>query len=182
MVLLKEIYESIRVGANFEKTQDNIVKLINERNRRGLVKPTVCVFIVAQKNNFYQVEKVKAFWRKIADNVNCTIIDSRGGVLPSPELQWENIKARRLYPCIWPFRNLVVLSDGRVVLCCVDYDGIYALGNLNNQTISEVWNSSEYREIRELHFKGRGDKIKLCREKKCRALYRDSSYAWWSRV
>ena len=74
----KETYERIRVGANFEKTQNNIIRLIKERDRRGLTKPTVCIFIVAQKNNFHQVEKVKTFWKKFADNVNCTIIDSRG--------------------------------------------------------------------------------------------------------
>jgi radical SAM protein with 4Fe4S-binding SPASM domain len=33
-------------------------------------------------------------------------------------------------PCIEPYRYLVVLSDGRVTPCCVDFDGVLAYGSV----------------------------------------------------
>jgi len=39
--------------------------------------------------------------------------------------------------------HLCILYDGSVSLCCYDYDGKYILGNLNKQTILEVYNGAE---------------------------------------
>ena len=33
-----------------------------------------------------------------------------------------------------------VLWDGRVVTCCMDSNGVQVLGDLNVQTVQEVWN------------------------------------------
>lgn len=176
----KETYERIRVGADFEKTKNGIIQLIEERDRRELAKPSVTIFFVAQKDNYHEAERFKQFWKQLANNVSYAVVDSRktGELLPD-ELASKRIKPKYLYPCISVFQKLTVLSNGKVALCCFDYDGKAILGDLNKQTINEVWNSDEYKEIRELHLSGRGDKIKLCRDIHCRALYRDSAYNWW---
>ena len=44
--------------------------------------------------------------------------------------------------------SLNVLWDGKVVLCCRDYEGEYIFGDLNKKTISEIWDSDYYREVR----------------------------------
>ena len=176
----KETYEGIRIRADFEETQNNIVQLIEERNKRGLVKPSVTVFFVAQKNNYHEAERFKQFWKQHADNVNYVVVDSRKTeeLLPD-ELSSKKIKLKSLYPCILLFQKLTVLSNGKAALCCFDYDGETILGDLNKQTINEIWNSDEYREIRELHLNGQGDEVTLCQDIHCRALYRDSAYGWW---
>jgi MoaA/NifB/PqqE/SkfB family radical SAM enzyme len=173
----KETYEKLRVGANFEKTVNNIMELIKERNRRGLRKPSVTMYFVAQKHNYQEISKFKSFWKKFADRVSIGLVDTRRmeGLLPE---EFELKKLRRIYPCREIFQHMLIMSNGKVALCCVDYDGSIVLGDLNQQTINELWNSNKINKIRELHLSGQGDKIKLCRDTSCGMLYEEGSYRW----
>lgn len=48
-----------------------------------------------------------------------------------------------------PIERMHILSDGRVIFCCQDWGHSLVVGNIQNQTIKEVWNSKEYKEARE---------------------------------
>ena len=127
----KEAYESVRIGANFEKTRDNIVRLIKERNRRGLQKPSVFITFATQKSNYHSIKAFRSFWQGLANGVSINEVDSRSidGLLPA-ELNKRN-HPRHLYPCPRLFNEMCVLSNGKVALCCMDYDGSIILGDLN---------------------------------------------------
>lgn len=43
--------------------------------------------------------------------------------------------------CSYPFAHLWIYSDGRVGPCCMDFPDRYVLGNINESTLQEVWNS-----------------------------------------
>jgi radical SAM protein with 4Fe4S-binding SPASM domain len=42
--------------------------------------------------------------------------------------------------CYFPWTSMSVLWDGRVVACCMDSNGVQVLGDLNSQSVQEVWN------------------------------------------
>jgi hypothetical protein len=42
--------------------------------------------------------------------------------------------------CYSPWTSMSVLWDGRVVTCCMDSNGVQVLGDLNSQSVQEVWN------------------------------------------
>ena len=48
--------------------------------------------------------------------------------------------------CILPWMHLATLTDGSIPLCCIakPFDGL----NVNEQTISEIWNSDQYKTAR----------------------------------
>lgn len=179
--ITKETYEKIRIGGDFEKAKNNIIKLIEKRNQKGIEKPSITVSFVTQKDNYQEISKFKSFWKECADNVHIGWINPMGkeGV-SNAELELKG--SRYLYPCRPIFHEMTVMSNGKVVLCCVDYDGSIVLGDLNEQTISEIWNSDKIKKIREVHISGHGDEIKLCRDTKCRILYKDGAYVWWQEL
>lgn len=169
----KETYEMIRTGADFERTKRNIIRLVEEKNRRKLNKPVISVVLTAQKGNHNEIENFSKFWKNLADNAGACEMDNRQG---GDRVKKDKIKP---YPC-FIFCGLggggpVVMSNGKIPLCCRDYDGATILGDLNSQTIEEVWNSFTFRKLKELHHKGKGNQIELC--KNCDALY--SGYIWW---
>jgi len=174
----KGTYEGIRVGANFEKTRNNIVNLIKERNKMAIKKPNVIINFATQKNNYNEIKAFKTFWKDIADGVNISEVDNRriDGLLPD-ELKTRVIK-RRLYPCRRIFQVMNVMSNGKVALCCRDFDGTVILGDLNKQTIAEIYNSPGWKRLRLLHFNANGDKVKLCHDIQCPDLFRDGAYSW----
>ncbi|HVD91108.1 MAG TPA: SPASM domain-containing protein, partial [Vicinamibacterales bacterium] len=49
--------------------------------------------------------------------------------------------------------------DGRVSLCCADFDGRTILGDVNGASIEEIWNGEPYREARRLHLESGGPDV-----------------------
>ena len=57
---------------------------------------------------------------------------------------------------------MVILHDGRVVLCCLDFNGMQVVGDVNKNTIEEIWNSESYCKIREDFKKLNYEKYPTC--------------------
>ena len=56
---------------------------------------------------------------------------------------------RRRVPCFEPYRYAVVLSDARVVPCCVDFDGALAFGSIAEETdLRRLYGSPAIRQLR----------------------------------
>lgn len=66
-------------------------------------------------------------------------------------------------PCSKPFNEMVVYWDGKVALCCHDWNANGALGDLNVYTVDEVWNGSSYRIVRHYHSMGARRKVVACK-------------------
>ncbi len=47
-----------------------------------------------------------------------------------------------------PLERMHILADGDVVFCCQDWKHQYVVGNLNKNSIIEIWNSKEYNSLR----------------------------------
>lgn len=50
--------------------------------------------------------------------------------------------------CMYPFEQMIVRPDGKVSLCCNDAVGKMTLGDLNKQSLIDVWNSPNYHNVR----------------------------------
>jgi len=50
--------------------------------------------------------------------------------------------------CCHPYKCLGILADGTCVPCCMDYEGDFKLGNINNDTLENIWNCSNMQLIR----------------------------------
>jgi hypothetical protein len=64
--------------------------------------------------------------------------------------------------CARALGEIMVLWDGRVSLCCFDAHGDVILGDLNHQTLRDVFNGSAALSIREAHRDGRRSELQLC--------------------
>lgn len=173
----KQTYEKIRIGGDFERTKDNILALLQERRRRGLKRPFVNISLVAQEDNQRELKQFLRLWTTFADQVAIWPVDNRKQAgLPVENLR---IGQKHPYPCVRLLHDeLVVMSNGKVALCCRDYDGSVILGDLCRQSIKEVRASAVYKEISRLHLAGKGDAIPLC--EKCGYLY-TCHFIWWLR-
>lgn len=65
-----------------------------------------------------------------------------------------------------PLERMHILSDGRVIFCCQDWSHSLVVGNINNNTISEVWNSDIYNNARNSLCDKEKDSPMIC--KKCK--------------
>ena len=67
------------------------------------------------------------------------------------------------YPCHMLWRDITIGWNGKVHGCCYDVLGEEVIGDVQKDSLHEVWNNERFRELRRLHQEGMYYKIKLCR-------------------
>lgn len=77
-------------------------------------------------------------------------------------------KPKDLFPfkkqvCPFPFYTLVINADGAVTCCCVDWNKKTCAGNVQTQTLSEIWHGQKMRDFRRMHLEGRRHENESCR-------------------
>lgn len=74
----------------------------------------------------------------------------------SPNRINEENKFRAKSCCIYPFKQMIVRPDGTTAKCCNDPLTDVITGDLNTQTLKEVWHGKAYQEFRRImYFDGR---------------------------
>lgn len=80
------------------------------------------------------------------------VLTNRGGDSPNKqnsEFLYENDS------CILPFKQLIIRPSGEVSLCCNDPLGKFTMGDLNKNSILDVWYGEKYKKMREKIISGR---------------------------
>jgi radical SAM protein with 4Fe4S-binding SPASM domain len=164
----KEVFEATRIGLKYDKVIANIERLVRLRAESGKRRPKLILSFVRQNNSADEQAFIE-HWRTIADKIHVTDLHNWAGTL--------NTESDVNYPCYRPWLTFTVLWDGRVSLCCADFDGKTILGNLNTQTIAEIWNAETYRNVRREHLESGGPDV-------CRAcdLPRKDSPLWITKL
>ena len=151
----KETYEKIRRGrADYDIALKNIEYFLEERKNNGNKLPRVTIAIIRMKETKDEIEAFKSQWEK-KDGINqvevkefITWDGSSKEIIELGDTYSKKFKRNYYYPCFWPWGKFTVTWDGKVVPCCFDYDAKVILGDLNKQTIQEVWESSAMQEFR----------------------------------
>lgn len=137
--LNKKIYERIR-GVNFDVVMKNVEDLLSVK------KSPTAVWISAVDMFFDKQTRIEFidYWKGKADRVQIT-----------PYVQYPKVrnrglprkKMKNLNCCQRLEEDMVILTNGEVSKCCIDFEGTTSFGSINNNTISEIWNGSKRRDF-----------------------------------
>jgi len=64
--------------------------------------------------------------------------------------------------CAYPFYSMAINSDGTVSPCCVDWDRALVLGDLNQESLADIWQGKTLRDFRCLHLEGHRKEHPIC--------------------
>ncbi len=146
----KEVFERTRLNLDYDTVIGNIRTLARLRNESGRTHPKLILSFVRQNNSADEQAFIRE-WSQVADKIHITDLHNWAGTL--------NAKSDVNYPCYRLWLTFTVLWDGRVSLCCADFDGRHILGDLRTSTIAQVWNSPAYRAVRRQHLESGGPEI-----------------------
>ena len=152
-------YESIRRHLKLEVVEANVKQLIRIRNQGKKKYPLVTVGMIGMPQNAHEIDQFRTKWHGVADRVVISGLVSRINSVKLVEI--DNPRWQRT-PCFLLWRQMPILSDGTVALCCDDWDGKAAQGNLRTQTIKEIWTSRKRQGLRGVQLSGNAGKIPLC--------------------
>jgi len=65
--------------------------------------------------------------------------------------------------CYRALGSIYVTCEGKVTACCLDPFGKMTFGDLNKQSLRDVYNGDKYVEFRRLHSENRANEVDICR-------------------
>lgn len=155
----KESYEATMRGTLvFEKTKDNVERLIVKRNQYA---PNLKIVITMVKTNRIDADAAVAYWQEKGVEAKYTQLENRGGNNEA-FVSLNNGDKRLFKDCVRLLKNAYILFNGDMVLCCTDYYKTMVLGNVAESSIHEVWNSPYAVEIRRDFLRGDLSSNPLC--------------------
>ncbi|MBI4062708.1 MAG: SPASM domain-containing protein [Elusimicrobia bacterium] len=168
----KTTYEHIRKRAEFDRVVANIHAFL--KIKEEINSPVrVVLQIILMNETVSEVDNFIRQWHSYRDKgiVNELRIKrfstwanqvQKISQLADNKLRYYPQQESQRVPCRYLWESVVVLQDGRVVPCCFDYEGKLALGDLNKQTLQEIWQGEPLRQLRQSHLEGKFDN-ELCR-------------------
>ena len=95
---------------------------------------------IEEKNDKTIRKKVKILVRK-----QDQVLSTRGGDAPNKDIINDGLENET---CALPFCQMVVRPSGKVSLCCNDPLGKFTVGDLNKNSLEEIWYGKEYTDLR----------------------------------
>ena len=84
------------------------------------------------------IKKFKDDWENKGVIVNLTKIHN-----------WASDSKVKTPPCLTPYSYSTILVNGDVTPCCLDFEGKTILGNINKESLKNIWYSKRYNNFRQ---------------------------------
>lgn len=172
----QETYQSYRIGGKLQKVLEGTRNLVQAK--RDAASPTphiIFQFLVVQPNE-HQIADVQQLANELGVNElklkTAQVYDYEHGNPLIPTIDRYSRYQRHpdgtysiknaLHKHCWKlWHSCVITWDGKVVPCCFDKDATYRLGDLQQQSFAQIWQSKAYRRFRTLVVQSR-QKIDIC--------------------
>jgi radical SAM protein with 4Fe4S-binding SPASM domain len=177
---IKEKYEKIRKGANFNKVKTNIKNLVNEL-QKSKKKTIVSTSAVILKDNFNEIpefiklanslgikkvgfqtiQEKKDYIDKYNSKTKTQVVSNFNKELKEKIKQAKKIAKKykitvifdeeKSPGCIWPWRSIYITWNGNITPCCKILDYKKPyFGNILKEDFWKIWNGKEYQLTRKL--------------------------------
>lgn len=160
----RETYEYFREGADYDKVIEKIDDFMEHKAASGSKTPRVTMSLINMPVTGQEERAFRQRWERYADEIRIKPPRNWDGSSERINALVDIPDTRQEYaPCYWLWSSLVILWDGRVVPCCMDYDGKAIVGDIRCQNLHEIFNGEPMRRLREMHLHGQVSQSPLCR-------------------
>lgn len=154
---LAEQYEAVRKPLKFDDLISKITSIAEYKKEKGLHRPVI---------------KVQGIWpavRKDVDGYYNTFKPITDLVAFNPLIDYlskdSDIVYEEEFTCPQQYQRLVIGADGLVMKCSNDEENMEIMGDVNTQSVHEVWHGEEMTKVREQHLEPKGFmKSEVCRK------------------
>ena len=140
-----ETYSRIRVGGDYKVVVNNIINLIKIKRSLKSKNPQIFVQFVEMDVNISEKDDFIRFWNDKGVTVKIRPKVSWAGLIDAPNLVLGN---EDRWPCYWAMQTMSITDTGKVVTCAVDLDARFVAGDINKNSLKEIWNG-ELKKLRQ---------------------------------
>jgi hypothetical protein len=148
--ITKETYEKLRVKGSYEDVFRNVHDLMDIKKQLNTNDPHLTVQIIRTTENANEIEPFVEYWKNCADQVTVTNI----GITVTESILRFSLRERNglgRKACEQPWQRLSVLWDGTVTVCCSDFEGVLAIGKVDETSLLDLWHGEKLTRLRRRH-------------------------------
>ncbi|MBU0463744.1 MAG: radical SAM protein [Proteobacteria bacterium] len=154
-----ETHDKIRWKSDLVKVEKNLEMLLTLKKKKQSMVPKVKLNMVAYDAIMDQKDAFVEKWINKVDGVMVSHYRN-----PPESKRWPNVPAERK-PCSLLWSQAVVAWDGRLGLCCEDFNIDHSPGRVGKDAgLLELWNGPELSNLRTLHKNGQYENHPMCIE------------------
>lgn len=160
----RETYKKIKNNEKLEIVEENVKRLVELKKKYHSKIPLVIVKIIHTPDTKDEIKLFVTKWKDIVEFVEIGEYHMWDGTLNKPNSQNRSEPIERInrYPCTFLWYNPVILWDGRVTTCCVDYQGKGIIGDIKEESFAKIWQGDMLRKTRRAHLEGQYESMPLC--------------------
>lgn len=151
------------------RIKENIMGLKYYRDINNYSSPFIYIKMI--ERNFSENNEFLDYFSSAGDEVMLEPVmnwnDPEEGILSGMEadslLRTDYFRNKKKI-CPFPFYTLVIHSDLKVSVCCVDWNKKLVVGDLNTQNILDIWNGDKLRDIWTKHLTLKRSELDGCRD------------------
>lgn len=147
------------MGLSFKKVKPLIDKFVRKALLiRGSDFIEITFFLWGDINK-KDAELAKDYWQELGVkrfSISESGISRAGNIR---DIKSPSHKAVKNCSSIWTNESIHILSNGDIVPCCMDWQRTTILGNIQENSIRDIWNSAEYNSFRIKQRSGNSDKL-----------------------
>lgn len=116
--------------------------------------------IAVPETKYYDKESMKA---KFGDYLICSWpLEYKGSWQMKEEFEKFSLNMQYAGPCDRPLDQAVISSNGDVIICCRDWSRENVVGNINYDSLYNIWKSDKMKKIQNEIINNNYNKIKCC--------------------
>lgn len=141
--MIPEIYKAMRVGGELNRAMEVVWKLISRGHKNVWVRR---VLTKLNQDEDFSSHVIKEWGTRVKISEHFCF-DRNAAVKAEVSGCDHDMDFARKY-CGYPSQRLVISSTGKVYPCCIDLHETMPVGDITKQTIEEIWNGEEIKELR----------------------------------
>lgn len=146
----KEFYKKINGTDNYYKVVKNLNDVYTWKKQNNIDFNVFTSFITTRYTD--DVSKIEKMFLKTCDKIIIQPAINQGGLLPETiDTISDGSTNKFLLPCSYPFESVIVTVEGYVTACCMDFENLLAYGNLNTDSLEEIWKNQTIQKLRKQH-------------------------------
>ena len=157
----QQSYSRYRIGGNLQRVIEGTRALVRAKRKHKSRTPFIIFQFIVMRHNEHQLEDIVQLSKSLGvddlqlktvqvyDEEGVDLIPSNSKYARYFQLNGSfSIKNKLLNHCWKMWHSCVITWDGKVVPCCFDKDADQAMGNIEKESLKEIWQGEDYQKFR----------------------------------
>jgi pyruvate-formate lyase-activating enzyme len=152
----RESYAKIHGVDNFDKVKENIM-YCNKAREKYKKNITIYISCVLTNETKSEIQELKSCFGDIVDSMAFYAAINRGGLMKNSESINNDLNIQSDTMCFQPFNAVCVSAEGFLSPCCMDSDLKLNMGDLQDNSLRDLYYSDKFIDFRDKHLHNRLD-------------------------